>query len=117
MYKAVFYLFIILLAVSCSSNDDSKAKQLPQSDVSSGYDTLRMGKETFEEKCVVCHGDDGRLGASGAKILPDTKLHIAEIIKQVENGKKAMPAFKQVLTEDQITAVAKYVLTLKDTIK
>jgi mono/diheme cytochrome c family protein len=116
MYKAVFYLIIILLTGSCSGNEDSGNKQFPKSGINSGYDTLGLGKETFEEKCVVCHGNDGRLGISGAKILPDTKLQMDGIIKQIQNGKKAMPSFKQVLTEEQITAVAKYVLTLKDTI-
>lgn len=112
VYSFVTLTIFLLTIVSCNTaspaKDEATAKQ-----INTGYDTLKLGKETFEEKCVVCHGSDGRLGASGAKILPDTKLTLEEVKQQVMNGKKAMPSFKQILTDGQVTAVAKYALTLK----
>lgn len=110
---AVILCATILFMAACDNGSlasDAPARKHPKT---VGYDTLKMGKETFEEKCTVCHGADGRLGIGGAKVLPDTKLGLEEVKQQVMNGKKGMPSFKQVLTVIEIDAVAKYALRLK----
>lgn len=117
MYKIILPLVAILSVFASCSDAESERIKPPGSDQVVGYDTLKLGKEFFGEKCAVCHGDNGRLGAGGAKSLPDTKLSIPEIEQQIQQGKKAMPSFKRILTEEQILALAKYVLTLRDTLK
>lgn len=69
------------------------------------------GKEIFTEKCALCHGDNGKLGMSGAKDLTVTQLPHAGIVEIITNGKNTMASYKETLTPEQIDAVASYIET------
>lgn len=69
------------------------------------------GKEIYEEKCMLCHGDDGKLGLSGAKDLTTTQLNHTDILSLIQNGKNAMPGFNTSLSQEQIEAVTNYIET------
>ncbi len=69
------------------------------------------GKEIFEQKCVLCHGNDGKLGASGAKDLTLTQVNHAGILTLLSEGKNAMPSFKATLSVEQMEAVTNYIET------
>ncbi len=69
------------------------------------------GKEIFEQKCALCHGNDGKLGMSGAKDITQTQLSHQNILALITNGKNTMPAFKSALNAEQIEAVINYVET------
>ena len=71
------------------------------------------GKKTFETYCILCHGADGKLGLNGSKDLTISERPIEERIAQVTNGKGTMTPFKDILTEEEIKAVAQYTLSLK----
>ncbi len=73
------------------------------------------GKLIFNANCTACH-----MGGNNV-IMADKTLRkealekysmksLEAITKQVKNGKNAMPAFGGRLSEDQIAAVANYVL-------
>jgi cbb3-type cytochrome c oxidase subunit III len=68
------------------------------------------GKTIFKVKCGSCHTlvDAGTTGTTGPN-LDQLKPSFARAQKQVINGGSLMPAFKGVLTNAQIVAVAKYV--------
>lgn len=67
------------------------------------------GKEIFEDKCTLCHGSDGKLGMNGAKDLSVTQMNHAGIVEMVTNGKNNMAPYKDVLSPEQINAVASYI--------
>ena len=71
------------------------------------------GKRTFETYCILCHGADGKLGLNGSKDLSISTLSIEEKITQITNGKNTMTPFKDILTADEIKAVAEYTISLK----
>lgn len=71
------------------------------------------GKKTFETYCILCHGADGKLGLNGSKDLSISTLTIEEKITQITNGKNTMTPFKDILTPDEIKAVAEYTVSLK----
>ena len=68
------------------------------------------GKQIFLAKCGSCHTlkDAGTTGAIGPN-LDALKPPFATVKNQVIHGGGAMPAFQGILTDAQITAVAKYV--------
>ena len=69
------------------------------------------GKEVFSEECSVCHGATGHGGNGGPDLrtMPLAKTE-AGVSKQVTNGGGGMPAFKGVLSEEEINNVAAYVV-------
>ncbi len=69
------------------------------------------GKEVFEQKCVLCHGNDGKLGASGAKDLTLSQVNHAGVLALLNDGKNAMPSFKGTLSLEQMEAVTNYIET------
>ena len=70
--------------------------------------------DTFQAKCAVCHGKDGK-GQSdmakklGVKDLTATKLSAAEIEKVIANGKGKMTPWKGKLSDAEISGLAKFV--------
>jgi cbb3-type cytochrome c oxidase subunit III len=68
------------------------------------------GKQIFQKKCASCHTlkDAGATGTIGPN-LDQLKPSFAVAQNQVIHGGGVMPAFKGVLTDAQIKAVAKYV--------
>ena len=68
------------------------------------------GKGVFSEECSVCHGATGHGGNGGPDLttMPLAKTQ-AGAEKQVTDGGGGMPAFKGVLSEEEIANVAAYV--------
>ncbi|NVO32398.1 c-type cytochrome [Hymenobacter lapidiphilus] len=76
---------------------------------------LAAGQALFAQNCAVCHGADGKLGVNGARDLTKSNLNAAGRTYMVVNGSVSgvMPGFKDQLTDEQITQVVAYSLTLK----
>jgi mono/diheme cytochrome c family protein len=79
------------------------------------------GAAIFKAKCSMCHGPNGDASSGMAKGMglkplssPEVqKMSDADLTALVTNGKGKMPASKGKLTDDEISAVVKYVKTLK----
>ncbi|WP_255853611.1 SorU family sulfite dehydrogenase c-type cytochrome subunit [Marinobacterium rhizophilum] len=75
-----------------------------------------QGKEVFQQQaqpsCTVCHtlNDAGSSGAIGPK-LDDLKPTAEQVSNAVSGGVGIMPAFEELLSAEQIKAVAHYVAT------
>jgi quinohemoprotein ethanol dehydrogenase len=69
------------------------------------------GKEVFAEECSVCHGATGHGGNGGPDLrtMPLAQTQ-AGAEKQVTNGGGGMPAFKGILSSEEISNVAAYVV-------
>jgi mono/diheme cytochrome c family protein len=71
----------------------------------------------FAEKCEVCHGKNGTGDTSVGKILGAANLTSAKVQAEpdaqlavsIAEGKNRMPAFKTMLTEQQIQDLLRYV--------
>jgi mono/diheme cytochrome c family protein len=64
--------------------------------------------------CAQCHGEDGKLGSSGAKDLSVSKLSDDKILQIIKNGKGAMPSMKALLeTDTNIQLVLSHVKALR----
>jgi cytochrome c6 len=71
------------------------------------------GLTVFRKYCVTCHGADGKLGLNGAKDLTQSVLPLEGRVTVITQGRKLMTPFGEVLSAEEINAVAAYTLTLK----
>jgi cytochrome c6 len=97
----IFYLFFLLLG---SCNIKKVDENMP---------SIHTGKEIFEQRCISCHGFDGKLGLSGAKNLTTSSLPIEEVKFQITNGKGAMAPFKHLLSPEEISIVSEFAISLR----
>ncbi len=81
------------------------------------------GTQVFRQRCVLCHGAEGRGDGIGGKALkpPPRNFHDqaymstrtdAQLSEVIHNGKGAMPKWGGVLTEAEIAAVLAHVREL-----
>ncbi len=96
---------LVAFLMACTSSDPSKP--LVESDGSPS------GAMIYRNRCVTCHGSNGRMGNNGAKLLPESLLNVEQRIEVVTLGRNIMPAFQEMLTPEEIKAVAEFTLTLK----
>ena len=108
------FLLLVLIAAgsaSCSSNPDHSEETASNESTPSKNE---IGKELFSSHCISCHGEDGKLGLSGAGDLSKSRLSDNELMGIIKGGRKGMPAMGPVLgNESAIQSVAAYVKELR----
>lgn len=67
------------------------------------------GKALYEATCSSCHGNDGKLGLSGALDLTASQMDEAGIKEIILKGRNAMPA--AAVNDEQAQAISQYVAT------
>ena len=78
-------------------------------------------KQTFQQKCAMCHGADGKHATTIGKNLgsPDLssekvqKMSDKELHETIENGKGKMPAYGKAIGDKNVDVMVKYVRHLK----
>lgn len=78
-----------------------------------GSDANDLGKQTYTTYCEACHGKDGKLKLNDAPDLTVSKMTLEERIKNISEGSGMMPAFLEVIGQEEIEAVAAYLDELK----
>ena len=71
------------------------------------------GKALYNAQCMVCHGEDGTAGLSGAKNLRTSVKTDAEIDTIIRVGKNTMPKLKNV-NDQEMKALLQYVKELRN---
>ncbi len=75
---------------------------------------LSAGKALYELHCVICHGNDGRLGLNDAGDLSVSELSLEERKAVIRDGVGVMIAYRRILSPAEIDAVARYTMELKE---
>lgn len=96
---------------SCSGKKSKDA--YPVSATPGGPADPVLVKKLFDVKCALCHGYDGRQQYAGAKNLGESSITRDEVLYRIREGKGAMPPQKDVLSDEQINALADYVFSLR----
>jgi cytochrome c6 len=72
------------------------------------------GEALYTEQCAQCHGENGKLGASGAKDLSISKMDQAQTRKIILKGKNGMPPMEYFLdTDEKVQNVIDYISTFR----
>ena len=113
--KKASFLFIIILAfvLACGDSDSGKSKISSSAAAAKPAKKAVDGAKVYKLNCVVCHGVNGDMGASGAHDLTKSTLPLEERIQVISEGRNTMTPFKNLLSEEKIKAVAEFTMTLK----
>lgn len=99
---------IILVIVLLGSCQGTKTK------ASDNEESVEVDAElVFMNNCASCHKLDGSGGIAGAKDLRESSLLADSIRSVIMNGRKAMPPFKYILSEEELTPLTEYVERFK----
>lgn len=108
MVLRIYFFSVLLFGLASCSNNPT------QNDVLPPETPEEKGASLFIMHCASCHGEDGKLGASGAKDLTMSKLSDQEIEKILVNGKNAMPPMKVILeNKENLNLVINHVKSLR----
>jgi cytochrome c6 len=112
MKKFIIVAIILIALYACGSSSPSQDQTTNSTNQSSEPTTdnavPKSGAEIYSDKCVLCHGDDGKKGLMGAVDLTTSSATHDIVVTTIKNGKNQMTAFGGQLTADEIEAVAKY---------
>ncbi len=96
----IMTLLAAALAAACSGGSSTIAPK----------DVAAAKALYVEQKCAACHGANGEGGIGpGFKTAKPMSHSVEELAKQITNGGNGMTSFKDILNQDQINELAKYV--------
>lgn len=98
---------------AAAEEEEAPAEPKEEPKPAGGAEQLEEGKSIFTSNCSGCHtladaGASGQVGPDLDQLQPEEAI----VETQVINGGGPMPAFKGVLSEEEIKAVSKYVSTV-----
>jgi mono/diheme cytochrome c family protein len=104
----------VALVVIASCGGAKTRDQYPVRATEDGPVDFALVKKLYDVKCALCHGSDGAQQFAGAKNLSESTLPKVDVVLRIKEGKGSMPPHKDVLTEEQIDAIADFVMTLRN---
>ncbi len=110
MKKYIILFFCAGLIFACGDSSSETNSNDKKTTASAEPKKAVDGKKVWKTFCVACHGLYGDMEVNGAKDLNLSTLPLAERIEIITNGKNVMTPFKDVLSPEQIEAVAKFTI-------
>jgi cytochrome c6 len=103
-----FILFLVCLSSCGNDNSSENNDALPMES------PAEKGASLFTLHCASCHGDNGKLGASGAKDLTMSTLTDRQVLHILKQGKNAMPPMSTILeNKENMELVIQHIKTLR----
>jgi mono/diheme cytochrome c family protein len=94
----------------------ARAANLESADLNNP-DVIALGKARFNRSCFYCHGYEGS-GGKAATLQRRSDLTPEVIFNTISNGKirgsAIMPPWKNTLSEEEITQLVAYILSLRE---
>jgi cytochrome c553/erythromycin esterase-like protein len=109
---AYVFVFVFLTHQSSAQTNDSSVVYL-----SSSKKTIKDGAKVFKQNCIACHGKNGEGNVIGPNLTDNYWLNGGtdqDILNSVKNGHedKGMVSFEDALSEEEISSVSSYVVSL-----
>ena len=94
--RTLLYISLIIFSFSCNSGQ--KGNDVGESD----------GEVIYQENCMLCHGEKGDEGRSGASDLSKSLMDNEQMKEVIVHGRKSMPPFDY-LSDEEVKLVIKYI--------
>jgi quinohemoprotein ethanol dehydrogenase len=101
------------VASGCGGGNDEASTAPPPATTATETDDgqASSGAQLFSSNCQSCHGVEGTGGHVGPDLQKSSVAEdLAKVEKQVRNGGGAMPAFGDVLSDEEIDVLSRYVV-------
>ena len=81
------------------------------------------GKKVYDSKCLMYHGDDAKADTKAGNMMKTPDLtseswkqgtSVPEVVKTLREGLGKMPKYEGKLSEEELKAVAEYILKLSE---
>lgn len=105
-----------VLAIAACNGGESTTNSTYTQTVQNGVDTLARtdrGKQIFEQRCTVCHGEYGNLRNENAANLQISRIDSASIVMTINNGRGRMPSFAGAINDTDMNHLVAYVRSLR----
>jgi mono/diheme cytochrome c family protein len=106
--KILAALSLLLITASYATAEAyAKRKGIRSAETAATGETVNSAQALYDRNCSLCHGGDGKLGATGAKDLSTTALNAEGISEVILNGKGTMARVR--VTKEEADMIASYV--------
>lgn len=99
---AFVFSFLVIAACSFSGEPEQNSLKEPVN-----------AEKIYGYKCALCHGNDGKAGIAGAADLSKSMLSLDDRIAVISGGRGTMMPFREILSREEIEAVAAYIEQLR----
>ena len=113
MKKLLVLLTLTLIVFACGGGEDGTTNEAPPATAAAAKPEIDA-KRIWKVRCIACHGLYGDMGTNGAANLQESDKPLDYRINIIKNGSEngVMTAFGDILSEEEIEAMAKYTMTL-----
>jgi mono/diheme cytochrome c family protein len=86
-------------------------------------DSINRGRDIYLHKCVSCHGENAEGNGPGADVITPKPANLrkmsgmhsdGDFAWKIENGRGPMPAWKNILTKNEIWDLVNFIQSLSD---
>ena len=113
MQKFFLLLVLGLIIAACGGGEDAPS-EAPATAAAKPKKEINT-KKIWKVRCIACHGIDGTMGTNGAANLQESDKSLDYRINIIKNGSEngVMTAFGEILSEEEIEAMAQFTIDLK----
>jgi mono/diheme cytochrome c family protein len=109
---AKYFMVELLFCASIAARAADTETQRTQTSPDPAALTIEI-KKLFAANCSWCHEDYGRKGGKAPR-LAGTRMNEHQLEDRIRDGKPgAMPSFRRSLTDEQVSAFARYIKSLE----
>lgn len=110
MKQLTILLLLATIAFACGGGEDGPSEK-PAAKTETAAKKINT-KKIWKVRCIACHGVNGDMGTNGAANLQEVTSDLDYRINIITNGSEngVMTAFGEILSEEEIEAMAKYTM-------
>ena len=114
--KRLFPLLLLtIIMLACGGGEETTSEAPGETPAVAAAEDIDV-KKIWKIRCIACHGLYGDMGTNGAANLQESTKDMAYRVNIITNGSEngVMTPFKDILSPEEIQAMAKYTMTFNE---